>query len=189
MARDALKSTTTSSLGAILGDNGYEGARLAGRPSVAGAKPGHAPWRPLSRIMHRRTPTLGVLVHNPDCEPPGGVTSLYSAPQPTNPDPAGQMVNGFDPAQYPNGTYFGTNQQVANEYWNQYQNGMQQINMPTGTYNGLVNNGIIQPDTLLPADQSVYVPPDGIGAFNAAMQEGPPNVYVPNDNYNPFEPF
>jgi hypothetical protein len=66
---------------------------------------------------------------------------------------------------------------------------MQQINMPTDTYNGLVNNGIIQPDPLMPAGQSVYVPPDGIGEFNAAMQGGPPNVYVPNGDYNPFEPF
>lgn len=58
-----------------------------------------------------------------------------------------------------------------------YGSGMQEINIPKPLYDDLVKSGAIKSD-FFQAD-SVHVPVQGLDAFNAAIKEGPPNVYHP----------
>ena len=128
---------------------------------------------------------LGGALNRPKFPCPPNV-NLWKAPQRGNPNPADEMINGFDPAKYPgDGPYFGVGDEghsIAAGFQNSYQNGMQQISMPQSAYDDLLNSGTIKPDPHYPSG-SIHVPPSGLPSFNQGIQQGPPNVYIPEAGF------
>jgi hypothetical protein len=51
--------------------------------------------------------------------------------------------------------------------------------MPRDLFETLIQRQIIQVDGFYPAGQSWHVPPDGLPEFNAAIRQGCPNYYWP----------
>lgn len=98
-------------------------------------------------------------------------------------NPAQEVVDGFDPALYPGrGPFFGVGEpgRVEAQSWADYfENGLQEIHIPTSDYDLLVRQGVIRPDPFLPHGVSIHVPPSGLPAFNDAIKKGTPNVYHP----------
>jgi len=56
-----------------------------------------------------------------------------------------------------------------------FGNGMLDINIPRSTYKRLVRDGVVLPNFY--QNDAVHVPASGLDAFNAAIREGPPNIY------------
>ena len=122
-----------------------------------------------------RVASLGILVHNTQCD-----TTLYKAPLRGRSTAADEVVNGYSPANYPgNGPHFSSTRTLAEEFQFRYQNGLQEINIPSNRFDELVAEGIIQPDPEYSLGYSWFVPAENLPAFNQAIQTGGPNVYTP----------
>jgi hypothetical protein len=68
--------------------------------------------------------------------------------------------------------------ELAHEWQDVYENGLQQIHLPRSVFEELIRQGIIRPDGYYPG-RSCYVPPDGLAIFNDAIAQGSPNLYEP----------
>ena len=106
---------------------------------------------------------------------------MYKAPNSNVANPASQLTNGFDPAEYPGeGPFFSVNDSsIAEQFQQSYQNGLQKFTMPASTFNDLMERGIIQSDSYYPPGQSINVPAKGLEEFNEAIMQGSPNTYTP----------
>ena len=83
----------------------------------------------------------------------------------------------FNPKDYPgDDPFFADNKKRAEEYRFNYQNGRLEFRIPTDVFDGLRNAGIVKGDPRL--SDSFHVPEAGLPAFNAAIQLGPENTYL-----------
>jgi hypothetical protein len=106
------------------------------------------------------------------------VVTLWKAPAAGRTGVAEEVASGFSASRYPGlGPFFSETREGATIWQRIYGNGMQEINIPRPTYDKLVSDGVIARD-FYQAD-AVHVPASGLDAFNAAIKEGPPNVYYP----------
>src|SRR5947208_1261639 len=103
--------------------------------------------------------------------------TLWKAPQPGR-DGAREVLVGYDPADYPgNGPYFALEQDLAEDWQAFYQNGLQEIHLARSVFDSLVNQGLIQSDAYSQG-RACHVLPAGLPAFNAAVRQATPSVYV-----------
>lgn len=104
---------------------------------------------------------------------------LWKAPQPRR-DAARELIDGFDSAAYPgNGPYFSVVREIAVEFQDSYQAGLQEIHVPRLLFESLGQKGIIQTDPFYTKGESWHVPPDGLDEFNNAIKQGTQNLYHP----------
>ena len=111
---------------------------------------------------------------------------LWKAPQQGRPV-VQESVAGYALETYPgNGPYFAANQEIAEEFRTAYENGMQKIFIPKGLFEKLLDQGIIEADPLYAEGQAYYVPAVGLELFNAAIKQGSPNEYIPQQGLPPL---
>ncbi len=112
--------------------------------------------------------------------PPGNEVTIWRAPSPHCRHPAREIIDGFDPADYPgNGLYLATDQLLAESFQPCHGNGLQEMFMPRDLFDDLIDRGIIQPDGYYAPGRSWHVLPADLAAFNAAIRQGTPNRYHP----------
>jgi hypothetical protein len=108
-----------------------------------------------------------------------GIIILWKAPQ-RGRDAAREVVEGFDPQEYPgNGPYFATVQEVAEQYQLHYRSGLQAFYLSTADFEELRRKGMIVADPFFPEGISYHVPADGLSEFNMALKSGPANEFAP----------
>lgn len=104
---------------------------------------------------------------------------LWKAPQPGR-DPAREIAGGFEPRMYPgNGPYFTRDKTLAVVYQRHYLAGLQEIHLPRVLFEDLLTRGMVVEDPMYPPGISYHVPPLGLSEFNAAINQGSPNVFHP----------
>ena len=104
--------------------------------------------------------------------------TVWKAPQKGR-DAAREIVRGFDPNLYPgDGPYLALEQTLAKKWQEIYENGLQEFHLARPIFEELARKGWIRDDFYFPG-RSCHVLPEGLTAFNEALQQGTPNTYTP----------
>jgi RHS repeat-associated protein len=163
--------------GAVIG-----GARLephAAEEQQQAALAGVEGWQATVDVVGATSPGAPLsLAPSPSAASSGGgdFVTLWKAPRSGRTSAADEVVSGFDPKNYPGlGPFLSKTKEGATIWQRFYNNGLQEFRIPRSTYDNLVERGVIKPD-FYQAD-AVYVPAEGLEAFNRALMQGPMNLY------------
>jgi hypothetical protein len=175
--RLSAKRLAVATTGAVIG-----GARLephAAEEQQQAALAGVEGWQATVDVVGATSPGAPLsLAPSPSAASSGGgdFVTLWKAPRSGRTSAADEVVSGFDPKNYPGlGPFLSKTKEGATIWQRFYNNGLQEFRIPRSTYDNLVERGVIKPD-FYQAD-AVYVPAEGLEAFNRALMQGPMNLY------------